>query len=357
MKISVHSISLSFRDFLLLLEIRGLSLSEHSPLVSLLSLQPSTETSGLKESGALETDPLWLETLETICSPAYQVDSATFLGQSTLTTTYLTGPSGESLVACTPENGNIRIRFPITPEEAVQRELQLFGAGGGTMVDAPLSIAFSPDGLFLWAAGVDALREVMLASMAERLELPQIKLPVSVFETLFQGSLNDQRGDARWLVTLLRLAAPAAFAPQRQTLNLDALEELVDNGLILFTDQTQWVPTHRFFGIANDLFLQLPALMINTRQRVGENQRSLHFNGRNGLSTIEFHSDGTENVARYRTVVREDVWFSLETAFIPPRPELAPKEHPAKTRFCTGCGNRLEPGGKFCTNCGESVPR
>ena len=354
MNISLHSISLSFEDFLLLLEIRGLSIPDESVFAPLRFMKPATDASRLEEAGALETDPVWVKTLETICSPTYQVDSATFLGQSTMATTYFASAKDETLVACTPDGDNIRIVFPFTPEEIVHKELQLFGVGGGTMSDSPVSLKLSSDGLFLWAAGLDALREVMLASMAQRQEVRQIKLPVTAFETLFQSSVDDPRLDSRWLVTLLRMAAPNSFEPQRQKLLPDALDELIAHNLILLADDEQWMPTHQYFAIANDLFSQLPALMISTRQTGGESSRSLHFNGRNGLSTIEFQDGGKEPQAVYKSSGSEELWFFLETAFTPP-PLPEKHDEQAGQKFCTGCGNRLEPGVKFCTGCGQAV--
>ena len=297
-----------------------------SPLNSILNMasEPPRTPTVLGEK--------WRSALAILAAPDHSVRAITSGPNATKIAFFYgaTAKRSAEMVGCWLEGDLIRISFPWTSDTIVE------AAGRVLIADLPfppdsLSVTLSPTGLTALMAAVDVLRAARLTSLLER--RVGFDLCFDAADLQRQTDLGLPGDDARWSVTLLRLAAPSAAPPTPNGLPI-GLQELARAQLVKL-DNTKWEPTEALMRLATYWMASLPAvahesLTIQDGNTIREYKHCIGLRGDGPLWLIEY--DGLANGQPRATLRSLDgtAYLAWLPTMINPPPGLEPVavQHP-----------------------------
>lgn len=348
-------IDLTFAEFNFLLQEHNLSVDKNSLLLNFSDIKPDGDFENLKGKGLLEKQGDFHDALVAICEPDVIFNSILVFTETAATSSYFSKRSNSEIIAgCWPLNDKkVRISFPLEPTDIISNSLTVMAVN-----DSMGSLShieekrFFVDGFVAFAAAVDAVRTVLLASMLERQQISSFTLPKSMLDEMLQEASEDKPVDARWLTALFRSLFPA-FAELFKKVNKVGVKELVEYKLIEI-DGDEWTPSSELIEIASNWLQPLPAVyhesfVLNSKKE--EKTSSLTLRGSGPLCLIEEKIE--KNIIKFhlRSIDNNTYWLELIGKTTPYGGEVKLFD------LCPECGTKREDKALFCGKCGVDLKR
>ncbi len=336
----------------------GLTIGPSSPLAGLPAAATLADPETLRGRGLL--DEPWRGCLEALPEPDRWLRTLIPAPDATAVTGYYGTPSmDDGLVGCWPEDGRMRISFPHQMEDHVLKSCAVLMADRVRGSD-PFTTSLSPAALAAFAGVVDVLRAQMLGSILSRRGTTGTDFDLSVLRQAYSDGMAAS--DARWVVTLLRLLMPMSVQLPAQLPDA-GLAELTSLGLVEVNGE-RVQPGEALCRVAAFWKTPLPALAheagIMEAGRLRDYRYLISIRGDGPICSLAFSRDDhgqarilveCQSGTAFRTTLRRMVQPLYEA----PRQPAAPPEQTPAPRFCSQCGQPLQPGSGACAQCGFTL--
>jgi hypothetical protein len=242
-----------------LLEAHRLQPAAFSPLARLKETPPAGDFDTLQSRDLLGSR--WRNALLSLCRPSQAIRVVRPAPEmSAAQLFYRDATDGVLFTGCWPEDEGIRLSRPWTPDGIVNQVQQALWIQAPTHT-VPFEVRFTPAGLAAWAAAVDSLRALLLASLLRRTATIDAVIALDKLEEQLQAGWAFE--DARWVVTLLRALLPAALVNKLPGADLGAgVRELEEFGLLQRDGRHVWQANEILLLQAGGLKNPLPALAV-----------------------------------------------------------------------------------------------
>ena len=336
-----------------LLKARGLTIGPDSPLVGLPEASADVSQEALNARGLLADG--WGEALQTLQAPSRCFRTIKAFPDRAVVAAYYADGAGGGLIGCWPEGDRMRIGFPYSPADLLLEGTTALGADFAIVRD-PLTAELSPAGLAVLASAVDVMRQRLLDSILARNTEVAMDLRPQQLQQAYADGLAA--GDARWLVTLLRLLMPAGIALP-ESLSDAGMSEVMAAGLIQ-VEGDHWLATDALARLSAYLKTPLPAVAHEALTL--EAGKASHYayviavRGDGPAWTFQFWQEegrlGITMQSRMGGSCRRALAEMLGPMFAAPSSGDTPS---AESRFCTECGAAALPDAAFCSDCGRKL--
>ena len=362
---TAHDETISTDELHSLLKANGLTIGPGSPLVGLPAASAEIGREALGARGLLDNG--WGQALQALQAPTRCFRTLKAFPDATVVSAYYADGSNDGLIGCWPEGGRMRIGFPYSPDDLVLEGSTALGADFAIVRD-PLTAELSPAGLAVLAAAVDVMRQRLFDSLLARNTEVAMDLRPEQLQQAYADGLAA--GDARWLVTLLRLLMPVSVALP-ESLSDAGMAELIAAGLIQ-TEGDHWLATDALARLTAYLKTPLPAVAHEALTL--EAGKAAHYayviavRGDGPAWTFQFWQEagrvGVTLRSRMGGSYRRFLANMLAPLFAaapasdsaPNRTPQAPAQAPsAEKTFCTNCGAPAQSGAAFCIDCGRKL--
>ena len=348
-------VDLTFAEFNCLLQEHNLSADKNSLLSNFSDIKPEDNLEDLKERGVLDKDGEFHDALVAICDPDFIFNSILVFTGTAATSSYFSKRSNSKIIAgCWPLNDKkVRISFPLEPIDIISNSLTVMAVNDsmGSLSHIEEK-SFSVDGFVAFAAAVDAVKTVLLASMLEHQQISSFTLPQSILDEMLQEASEDEPVDARWLSALFRSLFPA-FSELFKKVNKVGLKELVECKLMELNGD-EWTPSSELIEIASNWLQPLPAVYHEsfvTNSKKEEKTSSLTLRGSGPLCLIEEKIEKNTIKFHLRSIDNNSYWLELIGKTTPSGGEVKLFD------FCPECGTKRVDKALFCGKCGIDLKR
>ena len=364
-------VEISASELIYVLREHELKIHDNSPLAPFRQFSPKGNQKSLDALGFFDEDSGWHNALINVCEPDFQINRTLCLPESIVVSTYCFNRAHSNhLVGCWPQRDKIFLSFPFDAQEIAVEDMRVLGIDYAPPPETS-EFLMKLGTLVAFAAAADAVKAVLLTGVMKRQNAENFRLPRDHLNLMRQLSIKDDRVNAHWLVTLLRVVAPDGIELVNREIGQREIADLIELGLVEPETRGYWSPGHDLLKMTSNWITPLPAIyhetVISHLDDTQDVASSLTFRGSGPITLIDFTPEAGADAARVRQLKAGEYWLEMMGRLVPPKaeseyrpqqfavPDNASDKPVEGTQVCVVCENPLRPGQKFCPNCGAQI--